>query len=162
MRNRRIVIAGAVVIAVTIALYVLRDSTLASVEPEELLALAPAQLAVTPPPIPPEHMPPPFGERRIVFPAMFPRTGEAPPSETAAFCDDSNWGQIDLVVSRSEGGAFWVDEDAWNRELTGSKVGLASWMSQCHRDGAPIEIVAADTGALLATYDARTGLRSHP
>jgi hypothetical protein len=162
MRNRRIAIVGVVVIAMTIALYALRDSTVASLESEEMPALAPAQLVAAPVPIPPEHMPPPFGERRIVFPAAFPAMGEAPPSETAAFCDDSNWGQIDLVVSRTDDGAFWVDEDAWNRELTGSKVGLASWMSQCHGDGAPIEIVAADTGALLATYDTRTGLRSHP
>jgi len=166
MRNRLILIIGGAAIATAIALYALRDSTPASVESEEMPALAPAQLAVAPTPIPPEHMPPPFGERRIVFPAMFPTmfptTGEAPPSETAAFCDDSNWGQIDLVFSRTDGGAFWVDEDAWNRELTGSKVGLASWMSQCHGDGAAIEIVAADTGALLATYDAQTGLRSHP
>jgi hypothetical protein len=103
-------------------------------------------------------MPPPFEERRIVFPAM----GEAPPSQTAEFCDDGNWSRLDLVVSRTDSGAFWVDEDAWNRELTGSKVGLASWMSQCHGDGAPIEIVAADSGALLATYDARTGLRLKP
>ena len=148
-------IAGSVVVAMLTLVYALRDAPPDFPEPP---ALAPARVAVAPAPIPPEYMPPPFGERGIVFPAM----GDAPASETAAYCDPSNWGQIDLVVSRSDDGAFWVDEDAWNRELTGSKVGLASWMSQCHRDGAPIEIVAADTGALLATYDARTGLRSHP
>ena len=92
---------------------------------------------------------------------MFPTPGEPTASETALFCDDGKWSQIDLLVSRTDGGAFWVDEEAWKRELTGTKVGLASWMSQCHQDGNPIEIVAAETGALLATYDGRTGLRSH-
>jgi hypothetical protein len=88
--------------------------------------------------------------------------GEAPASETVAFCNEGNWKRIDLVFSRTEDGAFWVDGEAWSRELTGSQVGLASWMFQCHGDGSEIEIVAADSGAVLATYDARTGLRSHP
>ena len=155
MLSRRHFVTGVVVVALASVLYLLPDSI---DSPDRTPVASPAYTAAAPPPIPLEYMPPPFEERRIVFPAM----GEGPPSQSAAFCDDGNWSRLDLVVSRSDNGAFWVDEDAWNRELTGSKVGLASWMSQCHGDGAPIEIVAADSGALLATYDARTGLRLNP
>lgn len=155
MRNRWLLVAAGTVISIAALVYAFGDSLTAAVQTP---ALAPTHMVAVPPPIPPEYLPPPFEERRIVFPTL----GEAAASETAVFCDDGKWSQIDLVVSRTDDGAFWVDEDAWNRELTGSKVGLASWMSQCYRDGSPIEIVAAETGALLATYDARTGLRSHP
>jgi len=66
----------------------------------------------------------------------------------------------DIVVERLAPGAFAVDEAAWRRTLTGTRVGLASWMSQCHRSGAPIEIVSASTGAVLAVYDVFSGLHS--
>jgi hypothetical protein len=103
-------------------------------------------------------LPAPFGQRRIVF----LEEGESPPSETAAFCDDSNWRQVDLVISGIDEGEFRVDHDVWNKQLTGTKVGFANWMSQCYRDGGPIEIIAAQSGARLAAYDARTGLQTFP
>ena len=99
------------------------------------------------------NMPPPFLERRFDFPAE----GEEPPSETASYCADANWSRMELLVGRSDSGAFRVDEAAWDRALTGSKAGLASWMSQCHESGAAIEIVAAESGRKLATYDPQSG-----
>jgi len=108
-------------------------------------------------PNPPEQiLPVPFPERRI----RVPQPGEAVPSETAAYCDEANWRNTDIVVERLAPGAFAVDEAAWRRTLTGTRVGLASWMSQCHRSGAPIEIVSASTGAVLAVYDVFSGLHS--
>jgi hypothetical protein len=101
-------------------------------------------------------MPPPFGERNIDFMA----DGEPPRSETANYCADANWSRMDLLVGRRDDGAFRVDEAGWDRALTGSKAGLANWMSQCHEQGAAIEIVAAKSGQSLATYDPRSGLTS--
>jgi hypothetical protein len=100
-------------------------------------------------------MPAPFGDRRIEL----PDPDAAPTSETAAFCDAENWGRLDWVVAQSDDGTFQVDEDAWNRALSASQAGLASWMSICHQNGGPVEIVGASTRALLATYDTRSGLR---
>ena len=99
------------------------------------------------------NMPPPFLERRLDFAAE----GEEPPSETAAYCADANWSRMELLVGRSDSGAFRVDEGAWDRALTGSKAGLASWMSQCHEAGSAVEIVAAESGRKLATYDPQSG-----
>jgi hypothetical protein len=101
-------------------------------------------------------MPPPFGDRNIDFMAE----GEPPRSEIANYCADANWSRMDLLVGRRDDGAFRVDEASWDRALTGLKAGLANWMSQCHEQGAAIEIVAAESGQSLATYDPRSGLTS--
>lgn len=99
-------------------------------------------------------MPPPFEQRKIVLPAA----GEPAPSPSAAFCDESNWQHVDLLVGRTEDGRFRVDEDAWERALLSARAGLASWMSQCHAGGGAIEIIAATSGSPLATYDPQSGL----
>ncbi len=101
-------------------------------------------------------MPPPLGDRNIDFMAE----GEPPRSEIAHYCADANWSRMDLLVGRRDDGAFRVDEAGWDRALTGLKAGLANWMSQCHEQGAAIEIVAAESGQSLATYDPRSGLTS--
>ena len=67
---------------------------------------------------------------------------------------------MNLLIGRRDDGAFRVDEAAWDRTLSGSKAGLANWMSQCHEQGAAIEIVGAESGQSLATYDPRSGLTS--
>jgi len=121
----------------------------------------PAKLARSAPDIPrapisTDHMPPPFGERGIREPDP-----EAPPiDQTAAFCDEDNWPHLDTVVSKDDAGEFRVDESAWHGTLAGTRANLASWMSLCERNGAPVRIVSADTGDLLATYSPGAGLRS--
>jgi hypothetical protein len=115
-----------------------------------------ARVGETLAPIPPEHMPPPFEERMIRKPDPM----EPAPSQTAAFCSDENWGRLNALVSQGEGGEFRVDAALWNRSLGSSRAGIASWMSYCKSDGQAVRIVAADSGALLATYDPESGLRS--
>lgn len=122
-------------------------------------AIGPAQQTELAPRIPPEPGPPPFGERGI----RLPDPGAPPVSETAALCDESNWARLSETGLRptSEGaGVFQVDADAWSRALASARAGLASWMSQCQRDGGPIVIVTQTTGERLATYDPEQGLRS--
>ena len=101
-------------------------------------------------------LPVPFVRR----PVLPPESGEALPAETASYCDEAHWKRTDVLVERPAPGTFAVDEEAWQRTLTGTRVGLASWMSQCHQAGAPIQIVSAATGALLATYDDANGLNA--
>lgn len=125
-------------------------------EPGATTARGPARVAQAVAPIPPEHMPPPFGERKI----RQPDPEEPAPSQTAAFCATEKWSRMDLLVSQSDAGEFRVDPVAWSRNLTGSRAGIASWMSTCRRDGRAVRIVAADSGILLATYDRRSGLRT--
>ena len=84
---------------------------------------------------------------------------EPPQSQTAAFCADENWSQMDVLVSPGEAGEFRVDAVAWNRTLTVTRAGIASWVSTCKGDGQAVRILAANTGVLLATYDADSGLR---
>jgi hypothetical protein len=130
-------------------------------EPGLVAAPSASRAADTPAPIPPEHMPPPFGDRGI----RLPDPGAPPASETAAFCDESNWTRLsesELRPSIDGEGVFRVDATAWDRALAGSRAGLASWMSQCQRDGGPIVIVAHVTGERLATYDPGSGLRPAP
>ena len=117
--------------------------------------LDPPRVAESPPPIPPEHMPPPFGDRMIRKPDPM----EPAASQTAAFCADENWSRMDVRVSPGEAGEFRVDPALWNRRLTSTRAGIASWMSLCKGDGQAVRIVAADSGVLLATYDASSGLR---
>lgn len=105
---------------------------------------------------PTELLPAPFKERSMLPPVE----GEPRPSETAAFCDEANWLRLDVIVERTQQGAFAVEEKMWNAALTSSRVGIASWMSRCHEAGAPIEIVSAASGDLLASYDLESGLRS--
>ena len=83
------------------------------------------------------------------------------PSQTAAFCADENRGAMDVLVSAGEAGEFHVDSTAWNRSLTGTWAGIASWMSYCKGDGRTVRIVAAGSGVLLATYDPGSGLRTN-
>lgn len=101
-------------------------------------------------------LPAPF-KRRVIVP---PVEGEPLPSQTAGYCDESNWKKVDLIVGRTADGGFRVDEAAWDRAMLGSKAGLATWMSQCHEEGSAIEIVAAESGRRLATYDPRSGLNT--
>ncbi len=65
-----------------------------------------------------------------------------------------------MLVSSGEAGEFRVDSETWNRHLTGTRAGIASWMSYCKGGGRAVRIVAAEDGVLLATYDPRSGL--HP
>ena len=123
-------------------------------EPESAPKLAPPHASATPAPIPPDHMPPPFEDRKVEKPDP-----AAPlPPETAAFCDDRNWRRLDLAATRSADAEYRIDEAAWNRALASAKTGLASWMSQCHQGGGPVTIVADSTGRRLATYDPQSGL----
>lgn len=99
---------------------------------------------------------PPMLDRKI----MPPDENAPPPSQTAAFCDDANWKNVDIVVGRTADGGFRVDQSQWDRAGLGSKAGFASWMSQCHGMGLVVEIVAAETGRRLAVYDPSSGLRT--
>lgn len=105
---------------------------------------------------PTELLPAPFKERSMLPPVE----GEPQPFEAAAFCDEANWLRLDVIVERTQQGAFAVEEKMWNAALTSSRVGIASWMSRCHEAGAPIKIVSASSGDLLASYAAGSGLRS--
>ncbi len=119
--------------------------------------LAPARVAERAREIPPEHMPPPFADRVIPKPDAM----EHVPSKTAAFCAEKNWNRMEILVSPGDAGEFRVDLAAWNRSLTGTRAGIASWMSYCKGDGRTVRIVAADSGVLLATYDPSSGLRTN-
>jgi hypothetical protein len=102
-------------------------------------------------------MPPPFEDRMI----RKPDPSEPVPSQTEAFCASEKWSRMDLAVSQSDGGEFRVDRAAWDRTMTSSRAGIASWISTCKLDGASVRIVAEGSGALVATYDPQSGLRSH-
>jgi hypothetical protein len=150
MRSGLVVAAAAVTLAALVVAYRFEPS-----EPAPATPLVPARVSASPEPIPPEHMPPPFRERDVQRPDP-----EAPaPSETAAFCDESQWSGLDLVVGQNADGEFRVDIAAWERALTDTKAGIANWMSLCRRDGGAVTIVGDATGATLATYDPTTGLR---
>lgn len=151
-----LLIAAGATWALAANLLPLSDSASTRVAPLPLAAVAPTAAVALVGENRFENLPAPFGERRI----MPPDENEPMPSETAAYCDEGNWSRMELLVGRSTDGAFRVDQDAWGRALTGYQVGLANWMSLCHQEGEPIKIVAAESGALLATYDTRAGLRS--
>ncbi len=130
------------------------EATKASSEAKQPIEVASnTTLAPEPPDI---FLPVPFPGRDI----RLPEPGAPKPSETVAYCDDANWRNTDIIVERPAAGVFAVDESTWQRTPAGTRAGLASWMSQCHRTGAPIEIVSASTGAVLATYDVWEGLRT--
>jgi len=124
----------------------------------ERAALAPPRLRTNPEPIAAEFQPAPFPPRDI----RLPEPGEAPPSETAAFCDEGNWSRLDLDATPTGGGAFRVDAAAWDRALSGTRAGLASFLSLCRADGGTDTLVAARTDETLATYDPEAGLRIAP
>lgn len=166
-KNRMRLVAGGVVLVLGVVLNSLMNetSTPESAGPAPSAthdqdaaphdAAAPSQTtALADGDVPEMLMPPPFGERGIA--PLAP--GETPPSQTAAYCDDSNWKKVDVIVGRTESGEFRVDEATWNRTGLGSKAGLANWMSLCHENGSTIEIVAADSGRTLAIYDPSSGL----
>jgi hypothetical protein len=98
------------------------------------------------------------GSRRIEM----PQPGAAPPGPRAAFCDERHWSRTGVDVFDNGGGEFLVDQQAWESRLTTTRAGLASWMSECRRGGESVTIVARGSGAVLATYDPRSGLRSPP
>jgi hypothetical protein len=98
-----------------------------------------------------------LGSRRIEL----PQPGAAPPDPRAAFCDERHWSRIGVDVFDNGAGEFLVDQEDWESRLTTARAGLASWMSECRRGGGSVTIVARGSGAVLATYDPRAGLRSH-
>lgn len=158
-KRSRLIAGGGAALAIAVLLHGLNGledetPTPDSIGPVLSATAAPAAAPTAEGEIPLRFMPPPFERRRIVLPVE----GAPLPSETAAYCEDSNWAKVDFVVGRTEAGRFRVNEAAWNRALLGSKAGLASWMSQCLDDGSAIEIVAAESGRRLAVYDPRSGL----
>ncbi len=102
-----------------------------------------------------QEYPPPFEPREI----RRPDPNEPAPSQTAAFCADENWSRLDMRVSPGEAREFRVDPVAWKQGLTETRAGIASWLFYCKADGQAVYILAADSGVLLATYDADSGLR---
>ena len=77
-----------------------------------------------------------------------------------AFCDETNWSGLDLEIEAGSDGDFFIDGEGWEHTPTSTRVGLASFISECRGDGQPIRIRAAGEGALLAEYHASSGLRS--
>lgn len=96
------------------------------------------------------------GRRRIAL----PEPGAPPPDPRGDFCDERNWGRLGAAVTRGADGGFRIDRSRWERMLASARVGLASWISECAEDGGRVTIVAADSGAVLAVYDARNGFRA--
>ena len=156
--RRAAALIGAGLLALA-AFAVLRDAPEHPDASAQDAAVAPPRSAPAPPAIPPEHMPPPFADRNV----RLPEPGAPTPSETAAFCAEGNWSRLsesDLRPTPGEDGTLGVDADVWNRTLTATRAGIASWMSQCQANGGRVLIVANTTGDWLATYDPREGLRA--
>jgi len=153
---RRVLLAVlALAIVVAAALLAAGDAPTPRADPVERSAISPPRLRTEPEPIPVEFMPAPFPSRNVQRPD--PR--QPPPSETAAYCDERNWSRLDLGTTRVRNGEFRVDEAAWNRALTETKAGLASFLSLCHADGGTITLIAAVSGETLASYHPASGLR---
>lgn len=106
--------------------------------------------------ISPETLPTVLTAREIAKPGM----GDAVADPDAAFCDARQWSRVGVAVSQNDAGELLVDREAWESRMTQTRVGLASWMSRCMRDGERVTIVARGSGAVLATYDPRSGYRS--
>lgn len=59
----------------------------------------------------------------------------------------------------ADDGVF-VDERGWNEMSWSGRVGLASFWSKCLHGGAAVHVRAEHDGALLAVYEASSGLTS--
>ena len=77
-----------------------------------------------------------------------------------AFCDEHNWSGLGFRISSNSDAEFLVDAKEWARTMSSTRVGLASWMSECRGGGQPIRILDALEGTILAEYHASSGLRS--
>ncbi len=75
-------------------------------------------------------------------------------------CDLSRWSSMGNLIESIEGNAVSVKPDSWNSMPSSAQEQLAKWMLRCVEKGASVKIVSSDSGAQIASYDAKSGLRS--
>ncbi len=72
-------------------------------------------------------------------------------------CSQQAWAGLSGVMREVGQGEVVVDRDAWNRRTLQTRVGLASWFSQCVSAGGPV-VIRDGAGERLAGYDSANGL----
>lgn len=71
-------------------------------------------------------------------------------------CSQEAWAGVAGLMRDARPSGIVVDRDAWDRRTLQTRVGLASWFSQCVFSGGPV-VIRDDAGEQLAGYDSVNG-----
>lgn len=75
-------------------------------------------------------------------------------------CDNNARLEMDALIVSINPGKVVVRESDWNLKSTSTRVGIASWLSECTQEDRPLTIFGDESANPLATYDQRAGYGS--
>jgi hypothetical protein len=75
-------------------------------------------------------------------------------------CDAKARSEMDTLIVRIDVGKVVVRESAWEVKSTSTRVGIASWLSECTQEDGHVTIFGDESTDPLATYNRATGYGS--
>lgn len=73
------------------------------------------------------------------------------------YCDDTQWVGLGSLVGEVRPGEADVEEANWRGLTSSGRSGIASWISKCKLDGAPVRLLARTSGRRLGDYSSEEG-----
>ncbi len=89
----------------------------------------------------------------------FKLLGNSPAPAERDRCSEEARAAMEAFGTAKQGGDIAVREAEWRDSATLARVGVASWFSECTRDGRAVRIVGESSGEVLAEYHPRLGYR---